>query len=478
MLRVTGKRECQLCKKLITTQHVGRHVRDVHTNAEKSKCQYCQRWMRISSLPGHIERLHSSQSLYHSPAEMNCCEESEARMGSSKAAENTKRPQKNLFQGDLGKECGSSTSAGPFIELTHSIKKEHEDPYEAAPCGTWPDWRKLKTQPSHISENHPGSSHLKDNLQVENEHPDTCGVVDSSSLDQPKHIKDLSDLEERLERGDSSNHITRSLAAISSLGTALDTLLVHRINSGVTSYWPVSNMSASFSEYGAPELVPARFCWRGLDTIKPLPNLIPSEEEVFKLCFANAKNIKDASKTAAVARALTQLWRPNASKPLTVSNLSPFGLRSTMQIPDGLKQRHAFGSYEYVEGRCTFDIAPRHSFIDVSYGHSSGIFATIGNCAKVWFLWPLTQRNLAQMDGLRQEEAGKRFSVQELTNGVIAYATAGEALVLPTGWICASLAVEGGFLFSFRSAPPRDVLGGTACHPSGAPKCSLEDSRE
>jgi hypothetical protein len=77
-----------------------------------------------------------------------------------------------------------------------------------------------------------------------------------------------------------------------------------------------------------------------------------------------------------------------------------------------------------------------------------GISAPMGDCVKIWLLYPPTDHNLAWM---RQEKGqhGKLFrGGDHLEGGVIVQTNSAEALYIPSGCIHAVFTVSGGFLVS------------------------------
>jgi hypothetical protein len=77
-----------------------------------------------------------------------------------------------------------------------------------------------------------------------------------------------------------------------------------------------------------------------------------------------------------------------------------------------------------------------------------GISAPLGDCVKIWFLYPPTNHNLAWM---RQEKGqhGRLFrSVDHLEGGVAVQTDSAEALYIPSGCIHAVFTISGGFLVS------------------------------
>ena len=77
-----------------------------------------------------------------------------------------------------------------------------------------------------------------------------------------------------------------------------------------------------------------------------------------------------------------------------------------------------------------------------------GISAPLGDCIKIWFLYPPTDHNLTWM---RQEKGqhGRLFrGADHLEGGVIVQTSSAEALYIPSGCIHAVFTISGGFLVS------------------------------
>ncbi|KAK0117247.1 hypothetical protein ONS96_013080 [Cadophora gregata f. sp. sojae] len=147
--------------------------------------------------------------------------------------------------------------------------------------------------------------------------------------------------------------------------------------------------------------------------------------------------------------AIAQLIEPSEASPVTVIGLD-FLPQGSFHVPISLS--------EFVEG---FDeanqqliLTPKFAITDLHLDTSDGISASLGNCRKLWIVFPPTARNL----GLMKQADGQRAKLdrigKELEGGLVITTDSDEAIYLPAGCIHAVITLQGGFLIAIDFTTP------------------------
>ncbi|KAH7407296.1 hypothetical protein BKA64DRAFT_775092 [Cadophora sp. MPI-SDFR-AT-0126] len=164
--------------------------------------------------------------------------------------------------------------------------------------------------------------------------------------------------------------------------------------------------------------------------------------------------------------AIAQLIEPTEASPVIIIGLDilPQGI---FHVPVSLS--------EFVEGveeaSQQLILTPKFAFTDLHLDTSDGISSPLGQCSKLWLVFPPTIKNL----GLMKKADGQRAKIdrigKELEGGLVLTTTSEEAIYLPAGCIHAVITLEGGFLIATDFTTP------LSSRPHAAMiNCGLDDS--
>ncbi|PVH83851.1 hypothetical protein DL98DRAFT_615218, partial [Cadophora sp. DSE1049] len=147
--------------------------------------------------------------------------------------------------------------------------------------------------------------------------------------------------------------------------------------------------------------------------------------------------------------AIAQLIEPTEASPVTVIGLN-FLPQGIFHVPVSLS--------EFVEGveeaNQQLILTPKFAFTDLHLDTSDGISSPLGQCRKLWLIFPPTASNL----GLMKKADGQRAKLdrigKELEGGLVLTTNSHEAIYLPAGCIHAVITLEGGFLIATDFTTP------------------------
>ncbi|KAE8334465.1 hypothetical protein BDV24DRAFT_26640 [Aspergillus arachidicola] len=192
----------------------------------------------------------------------------------------------------------------------------------------------------------------------------------------------------------------------------------------VQSLWQLSTVSV-------PILLPSSKCW---------VSRAPSQNELIE---DTIQAIKSSSPSTSVSESTFKPRSDKAAVYLTGLRL-PIVKKMGFRCPDDLctvVERNE-------EPNEQVNLTPKFSFADlhIDYGED-GVSTPIGDCRKVWFMYPPTQKNLAAMANLE----GQRHKLSPLSDtleaGIVVKTTSDHALYIPAGCLHATFTL-GGYLIA------------------------------
>lgn len=216
-----------------------------------------------------------------------------------------------------------------------------------------------------------------------------------------------------------------------------------------------------------PVLIPADQCWIGGAENAPsadhiyseLKNAVKSSKDIIEY---EGEQVKDKS----VRDVLSQLKSPPDQCPLVAHNLTPKGdhemtckaIPFPSLYPDDEDDKdHAM------------NVTPRNKIVDIHIDQGScGLSIGIGqptddpklHVHKIWFLWPPTVYNLIIFEELCKTKRQKGLSLarsQALQHGVIASIGSEAGILLPPGWMHATVTTNSGFLIGITRTVPDTI---------------------
>ncbi len=157
----------------------------------------------------------------------------------------------------------------------------------------------------------------------------------------------------------------------------------------------------------------------------------------------------ESSATTDPRLAIAQLSNPTNACPVVLIGLDIVP-ESVFHVPISLS--------EFVEGHDESNqqmlLTPKFSLTDLHIDSADGISSPIGQCKKLWLLFPPTTLNLTLM----KEAEGQRAKLQRigksLEGGIVATTNSDQAIYLPAGCIHAVVTIQGGFLISIDFTTP------------------------
>ncbi|OKL55209.1 hypothetical protein UA08_09520 [Talaromyces atroroseus] len=142
--------------------------------------------------------------------------------------------------------------------------------------------------------------------------------------------------------------------------------------------------------------------------------------------------------------ALAQLIDPDPCRPVFLTGLRLATIESCV-----FRCPYDLCAVVEPEEECNVQVnmTPKFSFIDlhIDYG-ADGLSTVIGDCRKIWLLYPPTANNLTAMKTVDCQRAKLVRIMHRLEGGVVASMTASHAIHIPAGCIHATFTLQGGFL--------------------------------
>ncbi|EED14478.1 hypothetical protein TSTA_106880 [Talaromyces stipitatus ATCC 10500] len=141
---------------------------------------------------------------------------------------------------------------------------------------------------------------------------------------------------------------------------------------------------------------------------------------------------------------LAQLVDPDPCCPAFLT-----GLRSPSVESCGFRCPYDLCTVVEPEEECNIQVnmTPKFSFVDlhIDYG-ADGLSTLVGDCRKIWLLYPPSEANLRAMKMVDSQRAKLMRIMHQLEGGVIVPTTASHAIYIPAGCIHATFTLQGGFL--------------------------------
>ena len=203
-----------------------------------------------------------------------------------------------------------------------------------------------------------------------------------------------------------------------------------------------------------PVLLPRQRCWKGRSS--------PLAKDILAACKAQALSKKyiiesggQRLQDARLGDVLRELVSPPTEKPQVAHNIVMEGLEelNASTIPLSHLRPHPETALHY-----SMNITPQNTIIDIHIDQgATGLSIGLGSpeddetllVHKVWFFWPPSEHNLNLFEDLRQSMPGRGLCLarsQSLEHGIVASAGIHEGVVLPPGWLHATITTNGGFL--------------------------------
>ncbi|KAH7357093.1 hypothetical protein BKA65DRAFT_580384 [Rhexocercosporidium sp. MPI-PUGE-AT-0058] len=147
--------------------------------------------------------------------------------------------------------------------------------------------------------------------------------------------------------------------------------------------------------------------------------------------------------------AIAQLVEPSEAGPVVLIGLNI--------LPQGIF--HVLVSLsEFVEGveedNQQLLLTPKYAFTDLHMDTSDGVSSPIGQCRKLWMVFPPTTKNLVLMKQAEGQRAKLDRIGKKLEGGLVFRTNSDEAIYLPAGCIHAVIPLQGGFLIATDFTTP------------------------
>ncbi|KAE8372197.1 hypothetical protein BDV26DRAFT_286157 [Aspergillus bertholletiae] len=250
-----------------------------------------------------------------------------------------------------------------------------------------------------------------------------------------------------------------------------------KISSNVQAIWNSSTVSV-------PVLLPSSKCWVSHaplqdelieDTVQAIAGYSPSmsgSESTFRVNFQG-----EVDSSVKPSLAIAQLVKPRSDKAtvyltgLRLPTVDKLGFR----CPDDL----CTVVEPMEESNQQVNLTPRFSFVDlhIDYG-ADGISTPIGDCQKVWFMYPPTKKNLAAIANLE----GQRHKLSRLSDtleaGIVVQTTSDHALYIPAGCLHATFTLKGGYLIASDFTTSQSIKAIGAYIASGLASMLSPEARE
>lgn len=252
---------------------------------------------------------------------------------------------------------------------------------------------------------------------------------------------------------DSLRHLYQSLRTRSWSLVEYD---LERCRSVSSIDWKLEALPEDLDDYslGWPVLIPAQCCWTN--------GRSPSTKELLEFCESDptAKSAVieyngQCAKDKTMQDVLRQLCSPPPQQTLVAHNipLEDFATMNAETIPFKHLRPRVENDIDY-----SMNVTPANTVVDIHVDQGTcGLSIGMGRptddpkvqVRKIWFLWPPTRNNLKTYEYLRgsvREKGPCLPRSQELENGLIADIGIDAAILLPPGWLHATVTTNGGFL--------------------------------
>ncbi|EEA18485.1 hypothetical protein PMAA_102620 [Talaromyces marneffei ATCC 18224] len=144
--------------------------------------------------------------------------------------------------------------------------------------------------------------------------------------------------------------------------------------------------------------------------------------------------------------ALAQLIDPDPVQPVFLT-----GLRLPSAENCGFRCPYDLCAVVEPEEECNVQVnmTPRYSFVDlhIDYG-ADGLSTLIGECRKIWLLYPPSKANLRAMKTVENQRVKLSRIMHQLEGGIMVATNASHAIYIPAGCIHATFTLQGGFLIA------------------------------
>ncbi|KAJ5203619.1 uncharacterized protein N7498_004498 [Penicillium cinerascens] len=200
-----------------------------------------------------------------------------------------------------------------------------------------------------------------------------------------------------------------------------------------------------------PYLLNGSHCWRGraplarelfMDTIREISTensmTQKTSETQFRVNFQG--EVDEAFDPYLV---LSQLIDPDPNKTafltgLRLPSVDNFGFRLPCDVSTVVEP--------FDETNNQVNLTPKYSFVDLHTGSADGLSTVIGDCRKIWLLYPPTDKNLKAMQSVDGQRAKLLRLAHQLEGGVLIKTTSSHAIFIPVGCAYATFTLQGGYL--------------------------------
>ncbi|KAJ5543651.1 hypothetical protein N7513_007159 [Penicillium frequentans] len=206
------------------------------------------------------------------------------------------------------------------------------------------------------------------------------------------------------------------------------------------------------STSSVPRLLNSSHCWRVraplarelfMDTIEEISTVTSTTQKSSESRFrANFQGEVDEKLDPYIV--LSQLIDPDLNKPafltgLRLPSIDHFGFCSPCEMSTTIEP--------FDETNDQVNLTPKYSFVDlhIDYG-ADGLSTVIGDCRKIWLLYPPTDDNLNAMKSIDGQRGKLVRLMRRLEGGVLVETTSSHAIFLPAGCAHATFTLQGGYL--------------------------------
>ncbi|KAH8431015.1 uncharacterized protein LDX57_008676 [Aspergillus melleus] len=178
------------------------------------------------------------------------------------------------------------------------------------------------------------------------------------------------------------------------------------------------------------------------ETLQSITHRFSPERDDESTFRVNYQGEVDASVDPGIA--IAQLLDPDPLKPVFLTGLRlPILAELGFRCPSDL----CTVAEPMEESNVQINLTPKFSFVDlhIDYG-ADGVSALVGDCRKIWLLYPPSRNNLVAMRTVDGQRGKLARIMHRLEGGIMVETTAAQSLYIPAGCIHATFTLQGGFL--------------------------------
>ncbi|KAK9625528.1 hypothetical protein V6Z98_005601 [Aspergillus fumigatus] len=143
--------------------------------------------------------------------------------------------------------------------------------------------------------------------------------------------------------------------------------------------------------------------------------------------------------------AYCQLAQPDHRNPIYIIGAMPAALIA--RYPFHVSEEFFETATPFLEQQVSFNVTPTFSVVQIHIDYGmEGLSVPLGDCEKIWFMWPPTERNLSLMANESGQLAKLIRLAPLLEGGILLQTDSDHALTIPSGCLHATLTIKGGFL--------------------------------